>query len=100
MHAHRHTQPTHRIQQGHKVSRDKMQLFCPQVHYLRLDISLAGKTLSPEHIKTFLNDLIPEVKRQFQGFLELVVIAGCGLLNFSAITSPLCSVTKETVSNP
>ena len=90
----------HMIQQGHKISRDKIQLFCLQVHYLRLDICPEGKTLSPEHIKTFLSYPIPEVKTQFQGFLELVATVGCGFLNFSAIASPLYSVTKERVSEP
>ena len=53
-HTHMHAQPTHRIQQGHKVSRDKIQLFCPQVHYLRLDISLAGKNCISRAHQDFL----------------------------------------------
>lgn len=87
------TDNQYRRLKGDKVSRDKRQQFRPQVRYLRYDIPLKEKTLSPKHIKTFLNYPLPKIKRQLISGFSTTLWGG--FLNFSARASPVYSMTKE-----
>ncbi len=56
---------------GHKVSKDKLQLVAQSVRYLGHIITPEGRKLGPDHIQAILDVPKPRTKKQMMSFLGL-----------------------------
>lgn len=79
----------HLHQEGHKVSRLKMQFCRPQVTYLGHFISQDGKSLVPDRKLAILSTPRPETKQQMMSFLGLCNYCRTWIPEFSRTVQPL-----------
>ena len=78
---------------GHKVSKDKLQLISQTVHYLGHIITPEGRKLGPDRIQAILNVPKPRTKKSMMSFLGLVGYCRPWIHNFAEISQPLYDIT-------
>ncbi len=78
---------------GHKVSKDKLQLVTQSVRYLGHIITPEGHKLGPDHIQAILDVPKPQMKKQIMSFLGLAGYCHPWICDFAEISRPLYDIT-------
>lgn len=76
-------------EQGHKVSKNKLQLCQTTVKYLGYHISREGRELDPERKKAILAAPKPRTKKEMMQFLGITNFCRQWIPNYSQLTGPL-----------
>ena len=84
----------HLAEEGHKVSKNKIQLCREQVKYLGHHLSAAGRTIFTDRKTIVLQAPKPETKKQMS-FLGLVNYCRAWMPNYAEIASPLSKLMYE-----
>lgn len=79
----------HLAEEGHKVSKSKLQLCREQVKYLGHNLSSGGQTLVEDRKITILKAPKPVIKKQIMSFLGLTNYCRNWVPNYAEITAPL-----------
>uniref|UniRef100_A0A7N8WJ00 ribonuclease H n=1 Tax=Mastacembelus armatus TaxID=205130 RepID=A0A7N8WJ00_9TELE len=78
---------------GHKVSKDKLQLVSQSVRYLGHILTPEGRKLGPERIQAILDVPKPRNKKQMMSFLGLAGYCRPWIRNYAEISQPLNDIT-------
>lgn len=79
----------HLAVEGHKVSKNKLQLCKKQVKYLGHNLSAGGRTIVEDRKKNILQAPKPQTKKQMMSFLGLTNYCRSWVPNYAEIVNPL-----------
>ena len=85
----------HLAEEGHKVSKNKIQLCREQVKYLGHHLSAASRTIFTDWKTIILQAPKPETKKQMMSFLGVVNYCRAWIPNYAKIASPLSKLMYE-----
>lgn len=85
----------HLAHEGHKVSKNKLQLWKPQVKYLGHNLSAEGRTIMEDRKTAILQAPKPATKRQMMSFLGLTNYCRSWIPNYAELTNPLMKLMYE-----
>lgn len=82
----------HLAQEGHKVSKSKLQFCKENVKYLGHQLSAGGRTILEERKTAILQAPKPQTKKQMMSFLGLTNYCRSWVPNYAELTAPLNSL--------
>lgn len=88
----------HLQQEGHKVSKDKLQLWKTEVRYLGFTVSAEGKKLDDKRKQAILEAPKPITKKQVMAFLGMTNFCRLWIPNYSIITRPIQDLIKNSLT--
>lgn len=80
---------------GYKVSKDKLQICRPTVHYLGRLITSGATSMSPEHKSSILNHPKPNTGKSLLSFLGLTGYSKQFVPNYQDLVSPLRALIRQ-----
>ena len=85
----------HLAEEGHKVSKNKLQMCKMQVKYLGHNLSAGGRTIMEDRKTAILQAPKPLTKKQMMSFLGLTNYCRNWVPNYAEITAPLNKLMYE-----
>lgn len=85
----------HLAEEGHKVSKNKLQFCKEQVKYLGHHLSAGGRTIVEERKTVILQAPKPVTKKQMMSFLGLTNYCRSWVPNYAEITAPLQKMMNQ-----
>lgn len=80
---------TYLAEQGHKVNKNKLQLWKKMVKYLGFNISFEGRHLDGNRKTAILQAPKPQTKKQMMSFLGMTNFCRAWITNYAEVTHPL-----------
>lgn len=83
-------------EQGHRVSKNKLQLWKTTVKYLGYNLSQEGRHLDKGRKAAILQAPRPTTKRQILSFLGMINFCRSWISNYALLTAPLAALLYDT----